>query len=245
MYVLISVTNKMQEGSYATHDNVNKFDTFFALMAIGVGNSPVTSEFPAQGQWRGASMFSLICAWINVWVNNGETADLRRQRAHYDVTVIITASLICYTHTYHVQLCSLSTQHVACWEKNVILLYTLMSISICNSVIAQRLLCQKFWLLDFNERYGNIYIGPKIVCLCNILLHCIFIPLVSNTKCARTKIHYQFPFCNMCVLILRAVLVVPRMKERYEQNRWCPISLQYLCRAAAGLILIWFQCSWH
>ena len=157
MYVLISVTNKLQEGSYATHDNVNKFDTFFALMAIGAGNSPVTSEFSAQGQWRGASMFSLICAWINVLVNNVETGDLKRQRAHYDVTVIITASLICYTHTYHVQLCSLSTQHVACWEKNVILLYTLMSISICNSVIAQRLR-QKFWLLDFNERYGNIYI---------------------------------------------------------------------------------------
>ena len=35
-------------------------------------------------------MFSLICAWINDWVNNGGTGDLRRHSAHYDVTVIIT-----------------------------------------------------------------------------------------------------------------------------------------------------------
>ena len=30
-------------------------------------------------------MFSLICAWINRWVNNREAGDLRRYRAHYDV----------------------------------------------------------------------------------------------------------------------------------------------------------------
>ena len=48
--------------------------------------SPVNS--PHKGQWRGALMFSLICAWINGWVNNGEADDLRRQRSHYDVTVM-------------------------------------------------------------------------------------------------------------------------------------------------------------
>ena len=34
-------------------------------------------------------MFSLICAWRNGWVNNGEAGHLRRQRGHYDVTVMI------------------------------------------------------------------------------------------------------------------------------------------------------------
>ena len=38
-------------------------------------------------QWRGALMFSLIWAWLNGWVNNREAGDLRRHRAHYDVTV--------------------------------------------------------------------------------------------------------------------------------------------------------------
>ena len=36
-----------------------------------------------------ALMFSLICAWINGWVKNGEAGDLRRHHAHYDVTVML------------------------------------------------------------------------------------------------------------------------------------------------------------
>ena len=43
---------------------------------------------PHKGQWHGALMFSLICAWINGWVNDREAGDLRRHRAHYDVTVM-------------------------------------------------------------------------------------------------------------------------------------------------------------
>ena len=42
---------------------------------------------PHKGQWREALMFSLICAWMNDW-NNREAGDLRRHRAHYDVTVM-------------------------------------------------------------------------------------------------------------------------------------------------------------
>ena len=37
-----------------------------------------------------ALMFSLICAWINNWVNNREASDLRCHRANYDVTVMFT-----------------------------------------------------------------------------------------------------------------------------------------------------------
>ena len=33
-------------------------------------------------------MFSLIWVWMNGWVNNHEAGDLRRYRAHYDVTVM-------------------------------------------------------------------------------------------------------------------------------------------------------------
>ena len=52
----------------------------------GIHRSPVNS--PHKGQWRGALMFSLICAWINGWVNNREAGALRRHRTHYDVTVM-------------------------------------------------------------------------------------------------------------------------------------------------------------
>ena len=52
----------------------------------GIHRSTVNS--PHKGQWRGALMFSLICARINGWVNNGEAGDLRRHRAHCDVIVM-------------------------------------------------------------------------------------------------------------------------------------------------------------
>ena len=63
-------------------------EKFSALLAICTGNSPVTGEFLEQSKWRGALMFSLICAWIIGWLNNGEAGDLRRHGAHYDVTVM-------------------------------------------------------------------------------------------------------------------------------------------------------------
>ena len=53
----------------------------------GIHRLPVNSGH--KGQWRGALMFPLICAWISVWVNNRETGDLRRHRSHYDVTIMI------------------------------------------------------------------------------------------------------------------------------------------------------------
>ena len=48
---------------------------------------PVNSSH--KGQWLGALMFSLICTRINGWVNNREAGDLKRQRAHYDIMVMI------------------------------------------------------------------------------------------------------------------------------------------------------------
>ena len=52
----------------------------------GIHWSPVDS--PHKGQWRGALMFSLICAWTNAWANNQDACDLRCHHAHYDVNVI-------------------------------------------------------------------------------------------------------------------------------------------------------------
>ena len=57
----------------------------------GIHRSSVNS--PHKGQWRGALMFSLICAWINGWVNNHEAGDLGRHNAYYDVTVMWNGGL--------------------------------------------------------------------------------------------------------------------------------------------------------
>ena len=51
----------------------------------GIYRSPANS--PHKGQWRGALMFSLICAWTNSWTNKGDAGDLRGHRTHDDVTV--------------------------------------------------------------------------------------------------------------------------------------------------------------
>ena len=70
------------------HDDVIKWKHFprYWPFVRGIHRSPVNS--PHKGQWHGALMFSLICARINGWVNNGEAGDLRRHRAHYEVTVM-------------------------------------------------------------------------------------------------------------------------------------------------------------
>ena len=70
------------------HDDVIKWKHFprYWPFVRGIHRSPVNS--PHKGQWRGALMFTLICARINGWVNNGEAGDLRRNRAHYDVIVM-------------------------------------------------------------------------------------------------------------------------------------------------------------
>ena len=70
------------------YDNVIKCKYFsrYWRFVREIHRSPV--NFPHKGQWRGASMFSLICAWINSWVNNGEAGDSRRHCIHYDVIVI-------------------------------------------------------------------------------------------------------------------------------------------------------------
>ena len=75
---------------HSWHDDVIKWKHFphYWTFVRGIHRSPVNS--PHKGQWRGALMFSLVCVSINGWVNNRDAGDLRRYRAHYDVTLMIT-----------------------------------------------------------------------------------------------------------------------------------------------------------
>ena len=70
------------------HDDVIKWKHFprYWQFVRGIHRSTVNS--PHKGQWRGALMFPLICAWINGSVNNSEAGDLRRHRTQYDVIVM-------------------------------------------------------------------------------------------------------------------------------------------------------------
>ena len=80
----------------------HQMEPFSAILAICAGNSPDTGEFPSQRQWRGALVFSLICAWINGWVNNREAGDLRRAMSLFvQCQPTIRSSLLsaCICHT--------------------------------------------------------------------------------------------------------------------------------------------------
>ena len=82
------------------HNDVIKWKYFprYWPFVRGIHRPPVNS--PHKGQWRRAMMFSLICSWINCWVNSRESGDLGCHRAHYDVTVMGA----CSNKTGHYQL---------------------------------------------------------------------------------------------------------------------------------------------
>ena len=80
------------------HDDVIKWKHFprYWPFVRGIHRSP------HKGQWRGALMFSLISAWINGWVNNRGAGDLGRNRAHYDVIVMIFSLPFSVWHPRHI-----------------------------------------------------------------------------------------------------------------------------------------------
>ena len=85
---------------FRLHDDVIKWKHFPRNWPFvrGIHRSPVNS--PHKGQWRGALMFSLICVWINDWVNNRKAGDLRRYRCHYDVIVMYIIHMQQFNHTW-------------------------------------------------------------------------------------------------------------------------------------------------
>ena len=74
----------------STHDDVIKRTHFPRYLPFlwGIHRSS------HKGLWRGALTFSMICTWINGWVNNREAGDLIRHRAHYDVTVMNSVHIL-------------------------------------------------------------------------------------------------------------------------------------------------------
>ena len=71
----------------------HQMETFSDLVVFCAGNASMTDEFPHKGQWRGAFMFSVICAWTNSWANSGDAGDFSCHCAHYVVTV-----MSCHNH---------------------------------------------------------------------------------------------------------------------------------------------------
>ena len=82
-------------------DNFTFYPVAF-MMTSSNGNM-----FCVTGKWHGALMLSLICIWINGWINNCGAGDLRCHCAHYDVIVmyriylnfmLLSLIITCLTH---------------------------------------------------------------------------------------------------------------------------------------------------
>ena len=88
LYAYVHDYKRTSDTDLTLHDDVIKWKHFprYWPFVRGIHRSPVNS--PHKGQWRGALVFSLICACINAWVNHREAGDLRRHRTHYDVNVM-------------------------------------------------------------------------------------------------------------------------------------------------------------
>ena len=96
MQRLIDLLHSLMIDRYGVHDDVIKrkhFPRYWSFVR-GIHRSPMNS--PHKGQWRGALMFSLISPWTNGYRDAGE---LRRYRAHYDVTVMGGESCVDVWHS--------------------------------------------------------------------------------------------------------------------------------------------------
>ena len=74
------------------NDDVIKWNYFSALLALCAGNSSVTGEFPTERPVMRNFDVSFDL-WMKGWASNREPGDLRRHRAHYDVSVLSCTQL--------------------------------------------------------------------------------------------------------------------------------------------------------
>ena len=106
------------------HDDVMKWKFFPRYWPFVWGIHWWLVNSPHKGQWGRALMFSLICAWINGWVNNCEAGDLRRHHAHYDVTLPVKSP-------------EALTAEIDCFPRSVLAFTVLIKISADNSPLNQ------------------------------------------------------------------------------------------------------------
>ena len=124
--------------SFHFHDDVIKWKHFprywlFVRGFTGPGESP--SQRPVTRNFK----FSLICAWRNVWENNREAGDLRRNQTHCDVGVM---SVFQQSH-YQLFLCNFTKYSDQIKQRNAL-------INLCNIPARCHLLCT---LLSYRIKY--------------------------------------------------------------------------------------------
>ena len=101
--------------AYSRYMMTSSNETFSALLASCEGNPPVSDGYLHKGPPRGALMSSLIYTWINVWVNNRDTGDLRHHGDYYDVIVVIQCYASLHLHPHQIFKSRRTNVHVCIW----------------------------------------------------------------------------------------------------------------------------------
>ena len=115
---------------YPLNDDVIKWKHFSRYWPFvrGIHRSPRNS--PHKDQLRGALMFSLICAWINGWVNNREAGDLRRPLWRHCNGIYVFQNMteiacnmciVTYPHFINSTFCLIGFLHRSYSDRNVII----------------------------------------------------------------------------------------------------------------------------
>ena len=102
------------------HDDVIKWKHFPRYWPFVRRNNRSPLNSPHKGQWRRALIFSLICAWINDWVNNRDAGDLRRHRVliietlnHIHAGLKIAKSFdVVFNHIISICLCDIQSAYL-------------------------------------------------------------------------------------------------------------------------------------
>ena len=171
----------------AVHDDVIKWKHFprYWPFVRGIHRSPANS--PHKGQCRGALMFSLICAWINAWVNNREAGDLSCHRAHYDV--IASYNIM---HSREKSIVFFITPHVFKLDKSLFSVYARVNFIVTiPSVILDNLISKR----------SNIHGKPlyeKKKFLKSVVVHCTWeciLNEIENWKISTRKCWIRVGFC--------------------------------------------------
>ena len=170
----------------------HQMETFSVLLALCVGNSPVNSSH--KGQWRGDLMFSLICAWLNGWVNDCESGGLRRLYTHYDVTVMrcpITRPMLWGAF------CEFGWASLSAFAMDYV-----------NHAVQERLLnliIYSFKIWYTGPRYNGIWLPTQVTNRMRLMACC---------RTAVTPVRWQWSYCSlalshqmMCRLCLKIYLV--------------------------------------
>ena len=155
-----------------THDYVIKWKHFprYWPFVRGIHWSPVNS--PHIGQWRGALVFSLICALVKGCVNNREAGDLIRYRAHYDVTVMLWNDKMIHTGGWlYIKIWSYQYRKSHCGDKTI-----LRPSYLHNGISYTGKMTSLYWIR------AQVYVHLRAVILIIVDVHGLY-----NTKSAKGR----------------------------------------------------------